>query len=268
MPARKACAMLPSMSMSPSKYASRNPTWPKSSTRRAARPLRMSIVTSGARSRFCQDEPSVKTTRKQTSVLAPISSIVFLNWEFMIPVGRWCLSGEGDLDIFSRNFEAPSILIVSWAVDPSCRTLMNFRRFLLSAVLLATPCAQAQTASPPTTDQALFRSIENGDFLEFSRLVEAGADLSVKNKLGETLLYFAAEKGETEMARLLIAKGADAKARTPSGETVLHAAAMIESMSLMAGLIKAGAELDAVNQDGETALQWAALTGTFLAVKA
>lgn len=114
----------------------------------------------------------------------------------------------------------------------------------------------------------LFRSIENGDFAEFTRLVDAGADLDVKNKLGETLLYVAAEKGQLEMAKLLIAEGVDAKARTPNGETVLHAAAMIESASLMAALIEAGAEINLANRDGETPLYWAAMTGTFLAVKA
>jgi ankyrin repeat protein len=126
------------------------------------------------------------------------------------------------------------------------------------------PCC----APPQTPDEALFRSIENGDLAEFTRLLGAGASFSAKNKLGETPLYVAAEKGEIEMARLLVAKGADAKARTPNGETVLHAASMIESTVLTAELVQAGAEVNAANQDGETPLQWAALTGTFLAVKA
>jgi len=116
--------------------------------------------------------------------------------------------------------------------------------------------------------EALFRSIENGDFDQFSRLVAAGIDLSTNNKLGETPLYVAAEKGELEMAKLLIAKGADAKARTANGETVLHAAAMIESTSLMTALIEAGADKNLANNDGETPFHWAAMTGTFLAVKA
>jgi len=129
--------------------------------------------------------------------------------------------------------------------------------------------AQTPCCGPPRTpEEALFRSIENGDIEEFSRLVDAGVSVSAKNSLGETPLYFAAEKGEIEMARRLIAKGADAKVLTPTGETVLHAAAMIESTTLMRELIDAGADVAAVNGDGETALYWAALTGTFLAVKA
>ena len=141
--------------------------------------------------------------------------------------------------------------------------MKNAMRPFIAALALACACAQAQTPV-----EALFRSIENGDFDEFSRLIDTGIDLSTNNKLGETPLYVAAEKGQLEMAKLLIAKGADAKARTRNGETVLHAASMIESTSLMTALIDAGAEINAANRDGETPLHWAAMTGTFLAVKA
>jgi len=131
--------------------------------------------------------------------------------------------------------------------------MKNAPRSFIAALALACACAHAQTPA-----EALFRSIENGDFEEFSRLVDAGIDLSANNKLGETPLYVAAEKGQLEIAKLLIAKGADAKALTPNGE----------STSLMTALIEAGAEINLANRDGETPLHWAATTGTFLAVKA
>ena len=124
-------------------------------------------------------------------------------------------------------------------------------------------------ASPTQTSiDALFRSIADGDFDEFSRLLGDGVHHSMTNKLGETPLYVAAEKGQLEMTRFILSKGADAKALTPNGETVLHAAAMIESSALMTVLIEAGAPVNLANRDGETPLHWAALTGTFLAVKA
>jgi ankyrin repeat protein len=128
---------------------------------------------------------------------------------------------------------------------------------------------QAPTPAPtPSSLEALFRSISDGDFDAFSRSINDGVHVSTRNKLGETLLYVAAEKGQLEIAKLLIAKGADAKALTPNGETVLHAASMIESSALMTALIEAGADFNAANRDGETPLHWAAMTGTFLAVKA
>jgi len=135
---------------------------------------------------------------------------------------------------------------------------------LASGGLLAQPCC----APPSTPGEALFRAIENGDGAEFARLLDSSVSVAEKNRLGETPLYVAAEKGQIEMARALIARGADARARTPNGETVLHAAAMIESAALTSALVEAGAEVNAANNDGETPLQWAALTGTFLAVKA
>src|SRR5207245_8973444 len=85
------------------KYASRKPTWPNSSTRHAARPLRMRMVTSGVRWWFCQEEPSANTTRKQTSVFAPISSIVFLSCVFMVSLE--CRCARRDLDSFLLQIE-------------------------------------------------------------------------------------------------------------------------------------------------------------------
>jgi ankyrin repeat protein len=139
--------------------------------------------------------------------------------------------------------------------------MKNALRLFIVALALVCGCARAQVAGEE-------RSLENGDFSEFSRLVGAGALVSAKNRLGESPLYVAAEKGQLEMARALIAAKADARALTPNGETVLHAAAMIESAALMTALIEAGAEINAANRDGETPLHWAAMTGTFLAVKA
>ena len=162
------------------------------------------------------------------------------------------------------------VLLVCGSRRPPAAELNKILRFLPVALAFAAggALAQACCAPPQTPAEALFRSIENGDLPEFTRLLESGVGLSEKNKLGETPLYVAAEKGQIEMARALIARSADAKARTPNGETVLHAASMIESAVLTTELIRAGAEVNAVNNDGETPLQWAALTGTFLAVKA
>src|SRR5258707_4684051 len=160
---------------------------------------------------------------------------------------------------------ASAVLLVSEAVRPGPARfrVKNTEPIFVAVLWLAACCAYAQTPA-----EALFRSIENGDFAEFSRLVDTGIDLSTKNKPGETPLYVAAEKGQLEMAKLLIARGADAKAQTPNGESVLHAAAMIESMALMTALIEAGADRKSADNDGETPLHWAAMTRTLLAGKA
>src|SRR5213594_2740801 len=63
----------------------------------------MRMVTSGVRWWFCQEEPSAKTTRKQTWVFAPISSIVFLNCLFMVSLE--CRCARRDLDSFLLQIE-------------------------------------------------------------------------------------------------------------------------------------------------------------------
>src|SRR5712691_8320552 len=158
--------------------------------------------------------------------------------------------------------------------------MKNALRPLVAALALASGCAEtptqpaAGTPAPaptrvpiptltsltiptPSSVEALFRSIADGDFDAFSRFINDGVQVSTRNKLGETPLYVAAEKDQLEIAKLLIAKGADAKALTPNGETVLHAASMIENSALMAALIEAGADINAANRDGETPLHWA-----------
>jgi ankyrin repeat protein len=137
------------------------------------------------------------------------------------------------------------------------------RVLLFVSFALVSACAGAQMKG-----DALFRAIDDGDMGAFSQLVAAGVHRDAKNRLGETPLYYTAEKGQLEMAKLLIASGADAKALTPNGESVLHAAAMLESAALTTTLIEAGADVNLANRDGETPLYWAAMTGTFLSVKA
>ena len=71
-------------------------------------------------------------------------------------------------------------------------------RLLLAALALAAFHEQAQMpccAPPQTPGHALFRSIENGDLAEVTRLVDGGVPFAATNRTGETPLYLAAEKG-------------------------------------------------------------------------
>src|SRR5262245_12098979 len=152
----------------------------------------MTMLTSGVRCWFCHEAPSTNTTRTQTWVFAPISSIVFLNWEFMV---AGCGSGMAILTLFGE--------VLKHCGSASLRVpVAMLLRFFPLALSLASGGALAQPccAPPQTPAEALFRSIENGDAAEFARLLDSGVDLSVKNKNGETPLYVAAEKGQIEMA--------------------------------------------------------------------
>src|SRR6266568_4110749 len=140
--------------------------------------------------------------------------------------------------------------------------MKNALRLFVAALALVCGCARAQVAG-----EELFRSIENGDFSEFSRLVGAGALVSAKNRLGESLLYVAAEKGRLEMARALIAAKADARALTPNGNTALHAAASHNDIVLIHYLLSKNVRTDIRNNNGLTALELARAGGRASAVR-
>src|SRR2546425_9833318 len=102
--------------------------------------------------------------------------------------------------------------------------MKNALRLFVAALAFVCGCARAQVAG-----EELFRSIENGDFSEFSRLVGAGALVSAKNRLGESLLYVAGGKGRLEKAGAPFAAQADARGPTAHSETGLHAGAVSRS---------------------------------------
>ena len=58
-------------------------------------------------------------------------------------------------------------------------------------------------------------------------LIDAGADLNVRNSEGDTALILASCAGKPECVKLLIDAGADLNARTKKGKTALHFASRL-----------------------------------------
>src|SRR6266702_3597756 len=141
--------------------------------------------------------------------------------------------------------------------------MKNALRLFVAALALVCGCARAQVAG-----EELFRSIENGDFSEFSRLVGAGALVSAKNRLGESPLYVAAEKGQLEMVKALADAGADLDAQDlRTGNTALHAAASHNDIVLIHYLLSKNVRTDIRNNNGLTALELARAGGRASAVR-
>ena len=74
-------------------------------------------------------------------------------------------------------------------------------RHLECAVILIE--AGAIPASPNMIQRLFFASVEFGRFVAVAKLIELGADLSVKNVLGQTALQMAKEAGRDEIVQLL-----------------------------------------------------------------
>lgn len=86
-------------------------------------------------------------------------------------------------------------------------------------------------------------------------LLEAGADGSVRDQDGNTILHLACLRlhSKESIARL-IALGLDPGARNGAGETPLHAAAKAGNRFAIPALLAAGAEADARDGEGQTPL--------------
>ena len=97
-------------------------------------------------------------------------------------------------------------------------------------------------------------AVKNRDSLAMSLLLEAGMDVNTSVD-GQTGLMVAVVSGAHEMIGLLLEEGADITVTDRQGNTVLHAARDAEAISL---LVESGANVNAQSRAGETAL-WRAV---------
>ena len=92
-------------------------------------------------------------------------------------------------------------------------------------------------------------------------LISSGANTNLRASSGTTALYYAADKGSSEMMELLINHGADPTIADNSGATPLHRAAATGQENTAKCLLSHNADVDAVTSNGVTALHLAAFWG-------
>ncbi|PGH07901.1 hypothetical protein AJ80_07941 [Polytolypa hystricis UAMH7299] len=90
-------------------------------------------------------------------------------------------------------------------------------------------------------------------------LLDAGADVNVKNANGDTPLHSAAGSSKEEIVRLLLDAGADIDDMTKSGSTPLHSAVSACREDIVKLLLDAGANVDDMTKAGYTPLDYAVL---------
>ncbi|MEM3964298.1 MAG: ankyrin repeat domain-containing protein [Thermofilaceae archaeon] len=87
----------------------------------------------------------------------------------------------------------------------------------------------------------LHEAVREGDLQRVKKLLEQGANVNARSRVGWTPLHWAAEKGYLEVARLLVEKGANVNARDNDGRTPLHYAALYGYLDVVRFLLEAGA---------------------------
>jgi len=87
----------------------------------------------------------------------------------------------------------------------------------------------------------------------FNALIDAGADVNMQNKYGETLLHIAIRRDRREMVQKLLENNADLNRADNPGWTPLMECVMDDMPELCKILIEAGADTTVANARGATA---------------
>jgi ankyrin repeat protein len=161
-------------------------------------------------------------------------------------------------------------LLASGAVPPEAPLADAAMRGDLSRVEVLLQQGADVNAAQGDGMTALHWAAELGHADMAARILEAGADVSVKTRVGDyTPLHVAARGGHADVTRVLLEAGADPSMRTGTGGTMpLHFAASTASEETVAALLEFGASVDSREEHwGQTALMFAASAGRMPTVR-
>src|SRR5204862_6751685 len=108
------------------------------------------------------------------------------------------------------------------------------------------------------TDRLLLAAAK-GEQETLQQLLDKGANVKVKDKLGRTALHEAVSNGRDTVVQLLLEKGARIEAKDKSGRTVLHEAVQNGHVEIVRQLPEKGADIRSKDSIFErSAVHWAA----------
>ena len=109
-----------------------------------------------------------------------------------------------------------------------------------------------------TNQNALMYALSGNTQPEIAKfLIEKGADLNLRDIMGDTCLLYSSTAGNTEMVKLLLKKGANPKILNDFNVSPLHEASTYGYLDIIKLLIDAGADVDGQDDDGRTPLFYA-----------
>ena len=129
----------------------------------------------------------------------------------------------------------------------------RFHVLMIAPALVVTAWAAGENAS-----DRFYSAIRANDLGALRTLIAEGADVNVRDRLGETPLMYAAVVGSPEAMSFLIGKGADVNAKNESGSNALIWSATDAAKVRL--LLEHGADVNAATKRGRTALLIAALS--------
>lgn len=97
----------------------------------------------------------------------------------------------------------------------------------------------------------------NGDKQGVKDLLEAGADVNIRNKWGMSALMYAAEGDHPGIVDVLLEGGADINAKNNDGSTALMISAIHGCKYAAYALLEAGADVNIKNNNGKRAVDYA-----------
>lgn len=129
---------------------------------------------------------------------------------------------------------------------------------LFLSMLLFSACGQTNKESQATAKVVapkvdIHTAVISGDLEAVKQHIEAGTDINVKEPFGgSTPLTSAATFGKTDIAKALIDAGADLSLKNNDGSTALHVAAFFCRVEIVQQLIDANADKTLLNNYGAT----------------
>jgi len=171
------------------------------------------------------------------------------------------MNGKLVKTLFKRSKKDPDIF------EAVTEAAVTGKLSLVRKVLLAHPelvNARHETRRGRESDDStpLHFACIKGDVDIARLLLDYGADINARNRLGHTPLHVATWAGQKNAMELLIGKGA--RLETPSlvkRETPLHDAVVRGNTEIVQLLLNRGAHVDPQNEDGETPLHIACRLG-------
>ncbi len=146
----------------------------------------------------------------------------------------------------SMNVLATVMMVVSILIISSCGGKQQDSTEQVKAV--------KENVKPPNVD--IHTATLLGDLDAIKQHIEAGTDLNAKEPaVGSSPLISAAVFGKTKIARALIEAGADVNLKNNEGSTALHSAAFLCRLEIVEMLLENGADKDILNNYGSTAQQ-------------